>query len=266
MKRLFLIFLLILSVSFTYADSNGIWNKAEDIRAGIFGFDEEDTTSSYVFNNPVSINNILTINTDSGRGIFATSSVDDGVAGVTLASGKSAIYGFANNAGAYSGYFEGGKFVVGSGNVGIGTDNPMHKLDVVGDIYMNNNKVATESFVNQKFDLTKPSYVRSDSCLPGDNVIAWRLVASTCTGTSDLYKVYYGDQPGEFTDAVCPGTSCTTSLGTNNWVLLKPSATTCNYSDGVYGGGWGTPNVCSVSSVVKTCSSKYMALCEAVVS
>ncbi len=48
-------------------------------------------------------------NSWGGRGVVGTSASNDGVAGITYAAGKSAVYGWANNTNAYSGYFEGGK-------------------------------------------------------------------------------------------------------------------------------------------------------------
>ncbi len=44
-----------------WADANGIWHRAEDVRVGIFGDDEGDDTTSYVFNNPVTFNKVITI-------------------------------------------------------------------------------------------------------------------------------------------------------------------------------------------------------------
>ena len=53
MKKLFLVLLLSISiVSYAFADSNGIWIDASDIRGGTFGSDEPSATS-YQFNVPV---------------------------------------------------------------------------------------------------------------------------------------------------------------------------------------------------------------------
>src|SRR3989339_869725 len=43
-----LFFLLILS-SFVWADSNGVWHDAKDVRGGIFGNDEQDVSASLGF-------------------------------------------------------------------------------------------------------------------------------------------------------------------------------------------------------------------------
>ena len=49
-----------LSISFSYANSNGIWTYPEDIRAGVFGADENlDSSDNYTFNNIVYFNRDL---------------------------------------------------------------------------------------------------------------------------------------------------------------------------------------------------------------
>ncbi len=53
--------ILLLSLSFVYSDTNGIWSYANDIQGGTFGFDEGDFLSSYIFISPVFNNNNLTV-------------------------------------------------------------------------------------------------------------------------------------------------------------------------------------------------------------
>ena len=50
-----LIIAVLFLASIIYADSNGVWHRAEDIAFGNFGSDEigYGTSSEYVFNNPV---------------------------------------------------------------------------------------------------------------------------------------------------------------------------------------------------------------------
>ncbi len=76
------------------------------------------------------------INNYNGRGIWSESLIDDGIAGITSASGESAIYGWARNSYVYYGYFEGGNFIIASGNVGIGATSPTAKLDVRSNAYI----------------------------------------------------------------------------------------------------------------------------------
>ena len=62
--KLFLTMLLGVGIFFTglvWADTNGVWHDAEDVRAGTFGADEGDTTTPYVFNNPVQMDNTLQV-------------------------------------------------------------------------------------------------------------------------------------------------------------------------------------------------------------
>lgn len=47
-----------------YADSNGVWHRADDVRVGTFGIDEGDSASYYVFNNPVRFNSVVQASTD----------------------------------------------------------------------------------------------------------------------------------------------------------------------------------------------------------
>jgi len=148
---LYLLFGIFLG-GFVWADTNGVWHRAEDVRLGIFGGDEQGNGTEYIFINPVKfgdkllsltdpltyfinisgrtqlndvvmkklnvdnayVNSNLNVATTTNRAIWAESSVSDGIAGKTTANGKSAIYGWGANSGSYSGYFEGGKFYVNS--------------------------------------------------------------------------------------------------------------------------------------------------------
>lgn len=65
-----------------------------------------------------------------------------GVKGYSAVDGISGVLGQAASPAGYSGYFTGGKFVVGSGNVGIGTINPITKLDIAGDIRVGGQKLC----------------------------------------------------------------------------------------------------------------------------
>jgi len=45
-----------------WADSNGVWHDAKDVRGGTFGSDEQPNTNSFSFMNPVTFNDVLTAN------------------------------------------------------------------------------------------------------------------------------------------------------------------------------------------------------------
>ena len=57
-----ILFISLLFFSITYADSNGVWHYASDIRGGVFGSDEQDVTGGFSFVNLVSFNDFVNIN------------------------------------------------------------------------------------------------------------------------------------------------------------------------------------------------------------
>lgn len=63
---------------FIWADSNGIWTDAKDIRGGTFGSDEQPDTTNYTFINPVYINDKLkSINSNYYIDIDARTQLND---------------------------------------------------------------------------------------------------------------------------------------------------------------------------------------------
>ena len=63
LRQLFLLMIVFLGISFSYADSNGVWTYSEDIRPGIVGADESSNPSeSFTFNNELIINERSTFN------------------------------------------------------------------------------------------------------------------------------------------------------------------------------------------------------------
>lgn len=63
-----LLFLVLVLTSFTWADTNGVWHRAEDVRAGTFGADE-NPSNDYTFGTDVQISGeIHTNNIKSGSG------------------------------------------------------------------------------------------------------------------------------------------------------------------------------------------------------
>jgi hypothetical protein len=54
--------LVFILLGIVFAESNGIWNRAEDIRGGIFGDDEDPSDFSFV--NPVEFNESVIIKDD----------------------------------------------------------------------------------------------------------------------------------------------------------------------------------------------------------
>lgn len=151
-----LFFLLILS-SFVWADSNGVWHDAKDVRGGIFGNDEQDVSASlgFRFLNYVQFDENIFIKNDTkiegrwfvtahgvspseGFGMFGSYNlnINDGV-GIIQA------YDYDNN------IAKNISLQAAGGNVGIGTVFPTSKLEVNGDIkaarvYSNGQRLVVE--------------------------------------------------------------------------------------------------------------------------
>ena len=78
LKQVFTLFLLILAMSFSYADSNGVWTYSEDIVPGVVAGDESSNpTDSFTFNNELvlnqrsTFNNVINSNSQIGIGVFS---------------------------------------------------------------------------------------------------------------------------------------------------------------------------------------------------
>ena len=60
LKALLSLYLLLFTINFIYADSNGVWHYASDIKGGIFG--EDEIVLNYTFKNPVIFDSGLSTN------------------------------------------------------------------------------------------------------------------------------------------------------------------------------------------------------------
>ena len=192
-KKNYLFFLLIIFLSGVgFSDTNGVWHRAEDVRSGIFGSDEGfNSSAKFIFRDNVNLENAgLDISSNKKSGIKSVSSVGDGVFGKTTASGKSAIYGWASNGNSYSGFFEGGKFIVNNGNVGIGTSNPSAKLDI--DLF-GNRKILFKNAVDSSgiggADIRLQTQSKSDKTSISFN-------SGDSSGIASGYLAVYGQNVG----------------------------------------------------------------------
>lgn len=102
-----LLFFILVFGTIVYADTNGVWHKAEDVQGGIFGLDEQDVSAvlgfrfinKVIFSSDVYLNtsNCNKISTDNTGKMICNNTVDSiGLKNVQCPSGK-AVVGFDIN-------------------------------------------------------------------------------------------------------------------------------------------------------------------------
>lgn len=65
--------------SFVWADTNGVWHRAEDIVGGVFGQDEQGETTDYTFINPVNFNDSVIVNSGIEVDVIKSNNADGNV-------------------------------------------------------------------------------------------------------------------------------------------------------------------------------------------
>jgi hypothetical protein len=191
-KSFSLCFLALLMVVTVFADSNGVWHKAEDIRFGTFGSDENGS-GLWVFQGPVNFqidsyfDNKVGIGTSSPRSnLEINGRVFVSNHGLSPSSGKGAFFSFNPSLSGGVGVLQAYDYDLGvskniiiqtsGGNVGIGTSDPIYKLDVNGDLIANNLYGRNMIYINgQSLDAR---YVNSD----GDTINGNLNVTGVLTG------------------------------------------------------------------------------------
>lgn len=115
-KDFFIIFILLIAlfIPTIFADINGVWHFAQDVRGGIFGSDEQAITSSYTFINPVYFEKNIT----SQKNLIVNNITAYDTNGIRIKTVNGNVSFFIKN----------------NGNIGIGTDNPTSKLTIQGDV------------------------------------------------------------------------------------------------------------------------------------
>lgn len=190
-----LIFFIFLfqAISITWADSNGIWIDAKDVKAGIFG--EDENSGDFIFPSNLDVYDRLSTNEavvsgNLGVGTTSPSSKLDvrgetNTQGLQVSKNEEAIQivgtdhtyirfypkGTSSGLKGWIGYgtstsstlsvqSEGGNIALNpyGGFIGIGTLSPSAKLDVNGDIsggdiYSNGNLLATQDYVDANDDV-----------------------------------------------------------------------------------------------------------------
>jgi len=146
MKKLFtfsLLFIFLVS-GLVFADTNGVWHKAQDVRSGTFGSDE--AAGSFSFMSNVGIG--TTTPTQKLEIISGNIAMTPAYSIMWETGTTAQIYGF-NSSGKGLALTAGGGIgsiiiKADSGNVGIGTISPTQKLDIIGKIRMRSQTLATD--------------------------------------------------------------------------------------------------------------------------
>lgn len=172
--RIFLLFgCVLLLLSSTYADTNGVWIDAKDIRSGTFGSNEGD--GNFIFPNNVEVSGNFTTPIIETRDLVSNNIDIMGNEGSLRLIGVNHSYiefypqGLSSGRKSWFGFETAGStdFTMqvdissnillnpNGGYVGIGTDAPNSELDVNGDlnandIYRNGDLVATNTYVNSR--------------------------------------------------------------------------------------------------------------------
>lgn len=129
-KILFFTFLIIMTTSSIFADTNGVWHFAKDVRGGIFGNDEG--TQFFTFNNSLYTNMIKE---------FQTSGIQ-----------------FKNSADINT------LFISNNGNIGIGNTNPLEKFHISNG----NIRIDNLANCNGKLNTDINGIIKCDSDLVND--------------------------------------------------------------------------------------------------
>ena len=125
--------------SLVFADTNGVWHHASDVRGGVLGSDEGFPTfilnstlsldANAFFKNSGDVNTIIRI--DSGSSSSFYSSIDFYDRGTNIwGIGKDNLNNFYIDRSGVGNYL----VIDLNGNVGIGKSNPTKKLDVNGSV------------------------------------------------------------------------------------------------------------------------------------
>ncbi len=166
MKLCILLFTILIFSGFAYSDTNGIWHKAEDIRSGIFGLDENGQLN-WTFNGSVYFNKntlflsrvgINTLNPQSNLEVKGRIFTSD--SGIVPSSGKgmSLRYISSDNNGIIQAYdhdlnLPGNIFIQGAGgNVAIGNVIPRSPLHINSKLESGRNLELESKAPHMKFN------------------------------------------------------------------------------------------------------------------
>lgn len=205
-----LFFLSILFIgSMIYADSNGVFHQASDVRGGIFGSDEQDVTTSFTFANQVFFNNNISyfgediderfVNENQANSINSSMIVDSAILGEDISNNS------INGVHIIDGSI--GSVDISDGAVGSIDllDNNVLSVDIqdgtiasndIGNLAVNTTHIQDGSIINSKIanNSIDQSKVQSDSvqlrvagsCSSGSFMMAINSDGSVVCGTDNV--------------------------------------------------------------------------------
>ena len=174
------LFVIIGGASFVFADTNGVWHHASDVRGGILGSDEGFPTfilnstlsldENAFFKNSGDVNTIIRI--DSGSSSSFYSSIDFYDRGTNIwGIGKDNSNNFYIAKTGVSDYL----VIDINGNIGIGKSNPAEKLDVNGSV------IASQRITG--------SNIRNVSCPPNHRLTGFDIQGDIVCGLLPVSNV-----------------------------------------------------------------------------
>ena len=146
------IILSLFSFGLVYSDTNGVFFDIFDMRAGVFGEDEQNSILNdypnyykFSFINPVNF---------TSKTLFQNDNLTEDNIAVISDTKTSGVYSWQKNEEGYSGYFEGGNFFIEGDNINLNANDIVLKPS-------NNNEVFIDGDLEIDGDLNVNGVIRA---------------------------------------------------------------------------------------------------------